>query len=70
MGTIDDVARAVARDLSPEFEQRLRSELAGRDREWLIDELVRLTLSRHGFDDLDLDAAAAAVLREQRLQRV
>ncbi len=70
MGTIDDVARAIARDLSPEFEQRLRSELAGRDREWLIDELVRLTLSRHGFDDLDRDAAAAAVLREQRLQRV
>lgn len=70
MGTIDDVARAIARDLSPEFEQRLRIELAGRDREWLIDELVRLTLSRHGFEDLDRNAAATALLRDQRLQRV
>lgn len=51
MGTIDDVARAIARVLSPDFERRLRSELAGRDREWLIDELVRLTLSRHGFEE-------------------
>jgi hypothetical protein len=70
MGTIDDIARAIARDLSPEFEQRLRSELTGRDREWLIDELVRLTLARHGFEDLDRDASANALLREQRLQRV
>lgn len=70
MATIDDLARAIARDLSPEFEQRLRAELAGRDREWLVDELVQLTLARHGFDDLDRNAAATAVLREQRLQRV
>ncbi|MEO8625653.1 MAG: hypothetical protein ABI452_03040, partial [Candidatus Limnocylindrales bacterium] len=70
MGTIDDLARAIARDLSPEFERRLRSDLADRDREWLIDELVRLTLSRHGLEDLDRDAAANTLLREQRLQRV
>jgi hypothetical protein len=70
VATIDDLARAIARDLSPEFEQRLRAELAGRDREWLIDELVRLTLARHRFDDLDRDAAATAVLRAQRLERV
>jgi hypothetical protein len=70
MATIDDLARGIARDLSPEFEQRLRAELAGRDREWLIDELVRLTLTRHGFADLDGDAAATARLREQRLERV
>src|SRR5438128_12082066 len=70
MGTIDDLARGIARDLSPQFEERLRAELAGRDREWLIDELVRLTLARHRFDDLDRDAAATALLREQRLERV
>jgi hypothetical protein len=70
MATIDDLARAIARDLSPQFEQRLRAELAGRDREWLIDELVRLTLTRHGFEDLDRDAAATADLRALRLERV
>jgi hypothetical protein len=70
MATIDDLARAIARELSPQFEQRLRAELAGRDREWLVDELVRLTLARHGLEDLDRDAAATAVLRAQRLERV
>jgi hypothetical protein len=70
MATIDDLARAIARELSPQFEQRLRAELADRDREWLVDELVRLTLARHGFEDLDRDAAATSVLRAQRLQRV
>jgi hypothetical protein len=68
--SVDDLARGIARDLSPEFEERLRAELAGQDREWLVDELVRLTLARHGFDDLDRDAAATALLREQRLRRV
>ena len=67
MATIDDLARMIARDLSPQFEQRLRAEFAGRDREWLVDELVRLTLARHGLEDLDRDAAATAVLRAQRL---
>jgi hypothetical protein len=70
MATIDDIARAIARDLSPQFEERLRAELAGRDRAWLVDELVRLTLSRHRFDDLERDAAATAVLRAQRIERV
>ncbi len=70
MATIDDLARGIARDLSPEFEERLRAKLAGSDREWLIDELVRLTLSRHGFADLDRDAATDALLRDQRLARV
>jgi len=70
MGTIEEVARGIARDLSVEFAERLRSELAGREREWLIDELVRLTLARHGFDDLDRDATANALLREERLARV
>jgi hypothetical protein len=70
MATIDDLARSIARDVSPQFEERLRAELAGRDREWLIDELVRLTLTRHGLEDLDRDAAATAVLRGQRLERV
>lgn len=70
MATIDDLARAIARELSPQFEQRLRAELADRDREWLVDELVRLTLARHGLQDLDRDAAATSELRAQRLERV
>ena len=70
MATIDDIARAVARDLSPQFEQRLRVELSDRDREWLVDELVRLTLSRYRLEDLERDSTATAALRSQRLERV
>ena len=70
MPTIDDIARLVARELSPEFEQRLRAALADKERAWLIDELVRITLTRHRFEDLERDAAAAAVLRAGRLERV
>lgn len=70
MATIDDLARGIARDLSPEFEKRLRDVLGQQDREWLINELVRLTLSRHRLEDLERDSAATALLRAERLQRV
>jgi hypothetical protein len=70
MATIDDLARGIARDLSPEFEKRLRDALAQQDRQWLIDELVRLTLSRHRLEDLERDGAATGLLRAERLQRV
>lgn len=70
MATIDDMARGIARDLSPEFEKRLRDALGQQDRDWLIDELVRLTLSRHRLEDVERDRAATALLRAERLQRV
>lgn len=70
MATIDDLARGIARDLSPEFEKRLRDALGQQDRHWLINELVRLTLSRHRLEDLERDGAATELLRAERLQRV
>ncbi|MEP7158613.1 MAG: hypothetical protein ABI797_04240 [Chloroflexota bacterium] len=70
MATIDDLARGIARDLSPAFEKRLREALAHEDRAWLIDELVRLTLARHHLEDLERDSAATASMRAQRLRRV
>ena len=70
MATIDDISRSVARELSPEFEKRLRKALAKKDRAWLIDELVRLTLIHHRLEDLERDAAATATLRAQRERRV
>ena len=70
MANIDDLARGIARDLSPEFEKRLRDALGQQDREWLVNELVRLTLSRHRLEDLERDGAATTLLRAERLQRV
>ena len=72
MATIDEIVRSINRDLVPQFEERLRADLAGRDREWLIDQIVRLTLDAHSLEEIDrravLDAKARA--RAERLARV
>jgi len=72
MATIEDLVRAINRDLSPQFEERLRQALADKERDWLVDQLVRLTLDAHSLEDLD----RAQVLelkarhRQERLARV
>lgn len=70
--SIEDVVRRINRELSPQFEERLRTALADKDREWLVDQLVRLTLDAHALEDLDVAAAAEAKAkrRAERLARV
>ncbi len=70
--TIDAVVRSIHRDLTPVFEERLRAELEGRDREWLVDQIVRLTLDAHSLQDIDRRAEqqAKARARAERLDRV
>ena len=72
MPTIEELVRKINRELSPQFEEMLRAELADKDREWLIDQLVRLTLDAHSLQDLDVAAAvqAQARRRAERLARV
>ena len=72
MTTIDALVRSIHRDLTPMFEERLRAELAGRDREWLVDQIVRLTLDAHSLEDIDRKAEreAKARARAERLERV
>jgi hypothetical protein len=71
VATIDDIARGIKRELSPTFEERLRDELAGRDREWLIDQIVHLTLTAHNLPDLNAEAEEQrAVQRSARIERV
>ena len=72
MATIEELVRKINRELSPQFEEMLRAELVDRDREWLIDQLVRLTLDAHSLQDLDVAAAveAKARRRAERLARV
>lgn len=43
---IDAIANEIERELTPEFEERLRAALAGKDREWLVDELVRVAVAK------------------------
>lgn len=72
MQNIDSVVRAIQLDLTPLFEERLREALATADRDWLIDQVVRLTLDAHSLAEIDRrterDAKAAA--RSARLDRV
>jgi hypothetical protein len=72
VATIEEVVRRINRELSPQFEEKLRAELADKDRDWLIDQLVRLTLDAHSLQDLDVAAAAEAKARRraERLARV
>jgi len=64
--------RVINRDLSPQFEERLRTALADKDRDWLIDQLVRLTLDAHSLEDLDraIVIQEKARRRAERLARV
>src|SRR5438132_10637738 len=72
MTTIERIVRSINRALSPQFEERLRTALAEQDREWLIDQIVRLTLDAHSLQEIDVQGvvAAKAQLRTERLARV
>ena len=69
---IEGVLREVNRELAPEFEARLRAALADRDRDWLIDQIVRLALDAHSLQVLDRRIALAerARARSERAARV
>jgi hypothetical protein len=72
VASIQDLVRQINRDLSPEFEERLRAALAEQDREWLIDQIVRLTLDAHSLEEIDrrVEREAKARARAERLDRV
>jgi hypothetical protein len=72
MSTIETVVRSINRDLTPQFEERLRAVLAEQDREWLIDQIVRLTLDAHSLEEIDrrVVVEAKARARAERLARV
>ncbi len=71
MATIDDIARGIKRELSPTFEERLRALLAEHDRDWLIDQLVHLTLTANEMPDLNAEEAELrAARRSERIERI
>lgn len=50
---IEAIVREIHRDLSPQFEEELRSHLCKKDKKWLIDQIVRLTLNKHSLEIWD-----------------
>jgi hypothetical protein len=70
--TIDALVRAIHHDLTPLFEERLRAALADKDRDWLVDQVVRLTLDAHSLEEIDRrsEREAKARARAERIERV
>jgi hypothetical protein len=70
--TIESIVRLINRELTPQFEERLRAVLETQDREWLIDQIVRLTLDAHSLEEIDrrIEVEAKARARAERLDRV
>lgn len=72
MSTIESVVHQINKELVPQFEARLREHLASQDREWLIEQIVRLTLDAHSLHEKDrrhLQQAKAA-RRQARIGRL
>ena len=53
MPNIEAIVRQINRELVPQFEEKLRASLAEQDREWLIEQVVRLTLDAHSLEEMD-----------------
>ena len=53
MPNIDAILREINKDVVPQYEEKLRAHLAGQDKEWLIVQIVRLTLDAHSLEEMD-----------------
>jgi hypothetical protein len=53
MPNIDAILREINKDLVPQFEEKLRAYLAEQDKEWLVEQIVRLTLDAHSLEERD-----------------
>jgi len=51
--TIEKILRDVNRGIVPEFEAKLRSHLEQHDKEWLIEQIIRMTLDKHSLQERD-----------------
>jgi len=70
--TIETIVRGINRELVPAFEEKLRAALADQSREWLVDQVVRLTLDAHALQEADRRQVAEAKsrARQERHDRV
>lgn len=53
MSTIESIIWEINRELAVQFEERLRQHLVQQDKEWLIEQVIRLSLQAQGLDVLD-----------------
>jgi hypothetical protein len=53
MPNIESIVREINKDLIPQFETQLRAYLAKQDKDWLIEQIIRLTLDAHSLEEKD-----------------
>jgi hypothetical protein len=72
MPNIETIVRQINKELVPQFEEKLRAYLADKDKDWLIEQIVRLTLDAHSLEEMDRKHFREAEhrKRQERLKRV
>ena len=72
MPNIEAIVREINRDLVPEFEKKLRAYLVEQDTDWLIEQIVRLTLDAHSLEEMDRrhNREEESQRRQERAERV
>lgn len=53
MPNIEAILSQINKEIVPQFEEKLRAHLAEQDKEWLIEQIVRLTLDAHSLEEMD-----------------
>ncbi|GGA17225.1 hypothetical protein [Okeania sp. KiyG1] len=61
---IQGIVSSVKEELAPQFEEKLRSHLVQQDREWLIEQIIRLTL-----DSLYIKRKILKLFKNKKLKR-
>lgn len=69
---IEAIVREINRELSPQFEEELRRHLSKKNKSWLIDQIIRLTLDKHSLEAWDRKEIQKKkeILRAQRIARL
>src|SRR5688572_13437304 len=72
MTTIESIVRQINREFVPQFEEKLRTYLADQDKDWLIEQIVRLTLDAHSLEEMDRKhfKEEENLRRQERAERV
>jgi len=70
--TIENIVRLINKELVPQFEKQLRNHLLQQDKDWLIEQIVRLTLDSYSLREMDrkLIQSAKAKTRAERIARL
>ena len=67
--TIEKVIREINTELLPQFENKLRYHLEKQDKEWLIEQIIRLTIDKHSLQVLD-QKVVQEIKEQQRAERL